>query len=157
MSKKYQTNLAVCKKEINFARVWLISVNKVPRLRTRLVFKTAARNKEHKFIGLLQNTNFNSIDKMWLNSLSFVQQTALAANWGNVSYHNLGGQDTCFMNGLTNLLIFKDNAWENAHPTNLVWWYDKKHFFLNFRIILIEILDERSWDMSTFQLSWCTD
>ena len=43
--------MLVSKKYINFARTWLISVNKVPRMRTRLVFKTVAGNKEHKFIG----------------------------------------------------------------------------------------------------------
>ena len=51
MNKKDGTNLSVSKKKLNFARILLISVNKVPKLRTRLVFKTVAGNKEHKFIG----------------------------------------------------------------------------------------------------------
>ena len=38
-------------KKIKFARIWLILVNKVLRLRTSLVFKTEAGNKEHEFIG----------------------------------------------------------------------------------------------------------
>ena len=49
--------MSVSKKRY-FARIWLISVNKVPRLRTRQVFKTVAGNKEHKFIGQKQNGDF---------------------------------------------------------------------------------------------------
>ena len=45
-------------KKSNFARIWLISVNKAARLRTRLVFKTVAGNKEHEFIGQNQNGDF---------------------------------------------------------------------------------------------------
>ena len=44
MSKKDRTNLSASKKKINFVRILLISVNKVPRLRTRLVFKIVAGN-----------------------------------------------------------------------------------------------------------------
>ena len=58
MSKKDRTNLSVFKKKINFARIWLISVNKGPRLRTRQVFKTVVRNKEHEFIGQKQKGDF---------------------------------------------------------------------------------------------------
>ena len=52
MSKKDRT------KKINFARIWLISVNKVPRLRARLVFKIVAGNKEHIVIGQKLNGDF---------------------------------------------------------------------------------------------------
>ena len=51
MNEKRQNKYVSILKKINFARIWLISVNKVPRLRTRLVFKTVAGNKEHKSIG----------------------------------------------------------------------------------------------------------
>ena len=51
MRKKRQNEFVSIQKKVNFAMIWLISVNKVSRLRTRLVFKTVAGNKEHEFIG----------------------------------------------------------------------------------------------------------
>ena len=68
MSKKDGTNLSVSKEKINFDSIWLISVNKVPRLRTRLVFKTVVGNKEmvvkskmeisSNIVAFSKNTNF---------------------------------------------------------------------------------------------------
>ena len=64
--QKRQNKVVSIKKRVNFARIWLISVNKVPRLRTRhnlLKIQNWVGNTEKLIIGQKYNEDFANL--MW--------------------------------------------------------------------------------------------